>query len=435
MAFLFVLVGCKGRQQNDSLVHFAVLSDIHLYDAATDNHDSASESGRHRERKVRLESGEIFAEAASSLLSMKPALDFILITGDLTKDGERRNHRLVASRLAIFKEAGIKVFVVPGNHDVLNPNAAGYADDGKLSVFNISPDEFVETYSAFGYSQAISRAPDTLSYIAEPVPGLWIMALDSCRYEENVDGPIVAGALSPATMSWALTRLDQAKELGKIVIGIMHHGLLENFFGQAAYFPDFLVEGWQDVSEAMAEHGLRVMFTGHFHAQDISRKDWNDGMFLFDIETASLAEFPCAYRLANLSLSTGSLSLDRKQVGGENFKDFAAQYRQGQVAKMAVDLAISSYKLDSATALDFSPAIVDAFMAHFDGDEIPSLTTFKKVAQLVKSEDPVRNKLGQFLFSLWHDLPPADNRVILDLFNQTTDKTALSKSVVGPVNN
>lgn len=45
-----------------------------------------------------------------------------MISGDLTKDGEKEGHEALAARLEALKQAvpGLKVYVVPGNHDLRN---------------------------------------------------------------------------------------------------------------------------------------------------------------------------------------------------------------------------------------------------------------------------------------------------------------------------
>lgn len=43
--------------------------------------------------------------------------DLVLITGDLTKDGEQLSHKYVISRLDELRKVGIPTLVIPGNHD------------------------------------------------------------------------------------------------------------------------------------------------------------------------------------------------------------------------------------------------------------------------------------------------------------------------------
>ncbi len=65
-----------------------------------------------------------------------------------------------------------------------------------------------------GYGAAIAQDPDSLSYVAEPVQGLRILALDSNRYKENPPGhhPIAGGAFSEQTLAWIQTQLITAQK-------------------------------------------------------------------------------------------------------------------------------------------------------------------------------------------------------------------------------
>lgn len=60
--------------------------------------------------------------------------DVLLVSGDLTKDGELESHEQLAERLEKFKKEvpGVKVYVINGNHDINNENAKNYnTKDGK----------------------------------------------------------------------------------------------------------------------------------------------------------------------------------------------------------------------------------------------------------------------------------------------------------------
>ena len=54
----------------------------------------------------------------AEMLEQRPAA--VLLTGDLTLNGERVSHLELARRLAALPQAGILVLVIPGNHDIQN---------------------------------------------------------------------------------------------------------------------------------------------------------------------------------------------------------------------------------------------------------------------------------------------------------------------------
>ncbi|MCR5090237.1 MAG: metallophosphoesterase, partial [Oscillospiraceae bacterium] len=52
--------------------------------------------------------------------------DALLLTGDLTFNGAILSHEALIEKLAAVEDAGVPVFVLTGNHDVYNSNAARY---------------------------------------------------------------------------------------------------------------------------------------------------------------------------------------------------------------------------------------------------------------------------------------------------------------------
>ena len=77
----------------------------------------------------------------------------------------------------------------------------------------------------------------------------------------------------------------------------MHHGLVEHMLYQSTLMPDYLIDDWKNNAEILADSGLKVIFTGHFHSNDITLLTTHKGNKIYDIETGSLAGYPFPYRL------------------------------------------------------------------------------------------------------------------------------------------
>ena len=116
-----------------------------------------------------MESVEILEVAVERL--RRENLDFVIVSGDLTKDGEKLNHERCASILSTLIDDDTKVYVVPGNHDILNSHAVKFLQDGTQPVPTVTPEEFAEIYRDMGYGEAIRRDISSLSYVVEPLPG------------------------------------------------------------------------------------------------------------------------------------------------------------------------------------------------------------------------------------------------------------------------
>ncbi|MEI7489833.1 MAG: metallophosphoesterase [Bacteroidota bacterium] len=174
-------------------------------------------------------------EAIQELLQAKP--DLVLIPGDLTKDGELVCHNSVHTYLEQLIQAGIKVRVITGNHDIFNPHSYQYDGATQTRVANIGPAQFRSIYYDCGYSDALYTDPNSLSYVSEPLPNLWLIAIDCCKYDSVIDTIYTAGAIRPGTMKWVLDRMAEAALKGKTVFGMMHHGLVEQFSEKHVTFP------------------------------------------------------------------------------------------------------------------------------------------------------------------------------------------------------
>lgn len=404
---------------------FAVISDPHFYDSELGTTGQAFETYLAGDRKMLRESEAILLSAIKNIITEHPA--FVLISGDLTKDGEMSSHSKLAAHLAELEEQGIEVFVVPGNHDINNPHAVSFSGDQTVPVASPTPDQFAEMYGPFGYDQAIARDPNSLSYVAEPIDGVWLFGIDSCRYDNNLaDGyPKTGGAISEQSLNWILDKLFEARMRGKTVAGFMHHGLLEHYAGQSRLYPDYVVDDWRTLSETLAAAGLQLVFTGHYHASDITRSEEQENR-LHDVETGSLVTYPSPYRLVDLHgdnaavVSTHHITAIDYDTGGKPFADYAYAFLNSGLTSMAGYLLTlppdqGGFALTAAEAESAAPFVARTFMAHYAGDELPDAAALGQLQSYVTSGDPRYQGLGQALGTLWTDLQPSDNSAVLSL--------------------
>jgi 3',5'-cyclic AMP phosphodiesterase CpdA len=412
-------------------VKFCTLSDIHYYDTTLGTTGADFEKMIAREGKMFAESGAILESALQGIQNETPA--FLLISGDLSKDGEKVGHQHIASVFSGFESStGIKIFVVPGNHDIMNGHAKDFSGDSAIAAPSITPQEFSQIYGEFGFNEAISRDDSSLSYIAEPSPGIWLFALDDCEYKENTpEDPVVAGKFSDSTLSWIQSKLQEARRLNKTVIGMMHHGLLEHFTGQKLAFGEFVVDDYQSVSEMFAVNGMKMVFTGHFHASDITQKSFPDGSFITDIETGSPVNYPSTFRTVILNTDlTANINTTRIQeinydTGDKDFQTYAEDllikfFRQTIAYLGQLPVESGGYGLSESDAVELAAIEAEAFKAHYAGDELPDEMMLESINAYLNSDIPAKVKAGNLIGTLWTDLAPSDNSVILDLQSEYT---------------
>ena len=422
-----LITGC-GSDGNDSGFEgatFAVLSDLHVFDLSLLINDGAAFSTELAGAGKLLQESEAILKSAVAAIQQQ-GVQFVLIPGDLTKDGERVSFETVIRYLEALEHSGVAVYVVPGNHDINNPEAAAYDGDAALPVDNVGPEEFEELFHDYGFGEALVRDPDSLSYVAEPVPGLWLLGLDSCNYgyAESEQTEETSGAFSEATLNWIVKQLEEAEQTGKRVIAMMHHGLVEHFTGQSTVpglGDEFVIDDWENVSGVLAQAGLHVIFTGHYHAQDITKRVW-DGTdaWLLDVETGSTVTYPNPYRVITLQtdevmrIQSAFIDTIDWDTGGLTFQAYSRNLLETQLNVQA-SLLLATLGLSQEETDALAPFAADAIVAHYAGDETPSPEVLEVIQTYSQDPDLFIAAIGFLLGSLWTDLPPADNNVDIDL--------------------
>jgi 3',5'-cyclic AMP phosphodiesterase CpdA len=399
-------------------VRFAIISDPHLYDVSLSVEGPAFERNLSGGLKLFLESGEILDEGIRGVKEAAPR--FVIVPGDLTKDGERASHLLMASRLHELLAEGIPVYVVPGNHDVRNPSARRYVGDRVEKVENVSPKEFTEIYRDFGYGQALLRDPSSLSYVVEPVPGLWLVGLDSCRYGERNDRPVTAGRLTPETLAWLKDALRAAARTGKAVCVFMHHGAMDHFKGQDFFLGEYVLENHEELARILAEYGARMVFTGHGHTQDITVERFRNGRgdrFLFDVETGSLSSLPNPYRIVEIGMD-GRMGIESRFITAtkshpDDFPGHAESRLRGELTETAVSI-LKGALVGGQSARVIAEWGVDAGVVFYRGDE-PGAAPMIDATRLDWWGGVVAGFLRGPLTDMDTDLIPGDNTITIDL--------------------
>ena len=141
-------------------VRFGVISDIHYF--AKELKGDYSEEYKewlYNKHKEYDDADSLLTNALDGVLrnAAENGETYVLLPGDLTKDGEKKSHQALAEKLAAFEaETGIPVFVVPGNHDINNTNACTFENGVKEAAEPTSPEQFREIYAEFGYDEADS---------------------------------------------------------------------------------------------------------------------------------------------------------------------------------------------------------------------------------------------------------------------------------------
>ena len=284
-----------------------VMSDIHVMaPQLLENRGTAYENYLNQDPKLLEYSGEVLEYLVGETLQRNP--DLVIIPGDLTKDGELVSHQLVVSILGKLRSAGIPVIVVPGNHDIDNPEGYYFNGDNTRPAERTSPEQFKELYADFGYNQAYATDPASLSFVCEPLEGLVLLCIDTNEYEENLyldkgdekDHNQTSGRIRPATLTWMLSEADKARAKGKQVVLVQHHNIVQHYDGQGTLQSAYIIEDYENVGKQLMKHGIHMAFTGHTHLHDVAqyRTITNETQpdSLVDVSTGSVISYPNPWR-------------------------------------------------------------------------------------------------------------------------------------------
>ena len=382
-AFLCVMgwlgVSMAHAADRDSL-RIAFIADAHVQDVV--GHPELVRSMEVQVQSTRLFNENYFALIAALEDVVKRGITLVVLPGDLTDDGQLVNQACVKRLLDDYAHRyGISFFVTTGNHDpqrpygmdctgrdfltpsgqtitrtsdrslakegvVVDPQlySAGYREQmACYASFGFFPQAnylYWETpfssytYDSYHYQQArdesaIDRRSYTLcdtltatdaSYLVEPVPGLWLLAIDGSvylpagiqngqmQYQGSGSGYNNVMQHKPFLLPWVKKVSEEAKRRNKQLVAFCHYPLLDfnkgasqligKYWGQNKF--DLSRVPADSISEAFLEAGIRIHVAGHMHVNNTNLKVGKDGSWLYNIQVPSIAAGIPAYKILTL---------------------------------------------------------------------------------------------------------------------------------------
>ena len=325
IAMLMSAVAVGAYAQNDDTMGFAVASDLHYVEPTKEfenNIDDPIFYYANRRAQMEHESGFIIDEMLRQCAENDDC-EFLLIPGDLVNDGKviLQQHLDVAEKLEKFeKESGKQVYVIDGNHDV------GYD-------CATTPEVFKEVYYNFGYDEALTVSGTDCSYTANLGSKYRLIALDS-----NDPSKSTEDGMSLDKINWVLDEADKAKEDGRYPILMMHHNLLDHLPVQRIISRNFIVRFHYTTAELFADHGIKLVFTGHEHCSDAATFTSLLGNVIYDFATTSLTMYPLEYRM--FYLTDEEIRYENKSIDSidtEALSEAVPGFTDEQLALMAED--------------------------------------------------------------------------------------------------
>lgn len=327
-------------------IKIAHLSDTHFFSRRLYSDCPDFTIAEHSDRKMFRESGDIIKKAMSEIVAYRP--DLVILSGDLTKDGELACHQDIHAMLSDAKKqlraAGkdTQFAVINGNHDINNDlNGRDFSSGQALHTDLVDPLAFKELYADCGYDDAIAMFDQggskggSLSYVLRPVKGVTLIAVDSCKYSTDqngldVDEHVTSGVVGEKLLQLIESQAKQARAAGDIVFVTQHHGVVPHFSMEPTLMGEYLVDNYEECQRRYADAGVSAVFTGHMHANDIASVTTEAGNTLFDIETCATVTYPSDIRFATLGWERekgtanvhATLALESHPLGSVEYTDF-----------------------------------------------------------------------------------------------------------------
>ena len=384
--------------ENNKKISLSILSDIHILARSLMANNKEFNMAIKYDRKFLVE-GEGLLKKALELASLNDS-KYIIIPGDLTKDGEKKSHLEVMEILKswTYENPQRNIFLIPGNHDINNKQAFDYKNLKKTDY--IEPREFFEIYDFLykdkvlefyknsnifkshldfvnkkfnrdfkysyycqGYGSYLARIDNNL----ENKNSLTLLFIDtsiySCDYEQNhKDGKTnVVGALDKNVMKWAIEKIDEAKGRKDMIFVISHHALIPNFRDQRLVLGPFIIKNWNEKYidddprindklpiEVLADMGVKFLFTGHLHENGTAKYKSVLGNEIFNIQTGSTVTYPLPIRHINVLDDIEEFNGFSVDLKTQLIKSFSYENLSGETIKIENSIA---YALENQLSL------------------------------------------------------------------------------------
>lgn len=197
------------------------------------------------------------------------------------------------------------------------------------------------------------EVPD-VSYVVEPIDGLWLMAIDGNVYipKKTHGDPKESKSYSEAStgynnvlsnkkhlIKWVEEISAEAKKRGKTLVAFSHFPMIDFNDDASAEIKELLGPNkWQlnrvpveEVAQVFADAGLKIHFGGHMHINDTGVRTTAKGNTLVNIQTPSLAAYIPAYKLLTLKkdneVDIQTITIDEVPRYNELFDLYKTEYR------------------------------------------------------------------------------------------------------------
>ncbi len=341
-----------------------VLTDIHHYSKKIGVSGKAYETASAKSQILLAKGGEVLEEAFEQIAEDNRS-EFVIISGDITSNGDYESHKEIISMLRKLKARGKKVYVITATHDFKkNGEANAYSGDDRITIPAATREELFEMYREFGPDEAISVHRESMSYIVQLCDGYRLFALNDDTNRNGKSG------FSDECFEWIKNNAENAHKENQFIVAMTHHPLIApspiyEIIGKGDMLGDY-----KERIEQLADLGIQFIFTGHTHIPNVSLFQSERGNIIYDICTGSTIGYPGSIRIATISPMSGEVKLSTEYVRtpesfkaeGKELKSYLQEQLIGVVKNMIKTAGEDIDKLaDMAVSISIKPKVIYKF--------------------------------------------------------------------------
>ena len=341
-----------------------VLTDTHYYSDKSGTSGKAYEKASAKSQKLLAGSAEILNSAFKQIADDKSS-DILLISGDVTNNGELTAHDEFISMLRSLKNKGKKVFVITATHDFRGSGETdAYDGDNVIKTPTATRDMLFDMYREFGPDEAIAVHRESMSYVVQLCDGYRLFALND---DSNLNGK---SGFSDECFAWITDQAEKAKSEGQFIIAMTHHPLIApspiyELIGKGDMLGDY-----DKRLPQLADIGIQFILTGHTHIHNISVAQSETGNVIYDICTGTPIGYPGVIRYLEINPDANTVKATTGYVNepesykskGIKLKDIFENQLIGTIRGMVETAGKDIDKLaDMATAISIKPKVIYKF--------------------------------------------------------------------------
>lgn len=299
----FILFGCAKKEEilfeNKNELNIVVATDLHYF--ASDLFDDCSwfsQAMLNQDGQMIHLTEQFTTYFVEEMIQEQP--DLVILSGDLTYNGEKVSHESLAELLSQLTSHQIEIALINGNHDLNNFFAYGYNEEGSYKVDSIDAKQFKSIYQNFGYKKAYSEDKNSLSYALHLNETYDLLVIDSCNDKIYNTG----SAIQEKTMTWIKQQLEKTKNNGKKTIVVMHHNLGIHC---DAIYSGYVLSNAEEMQSLFQNYDIPLVLSGHIHIQHTSQINNT-----YEIVSSALSIAPVQY--GKLQMTNESIHYETKEL-------------------------------------------------------------------------------------------------------------------------